>query len=104
MTVYIRHRTSSLYSSRTAFVTQMPMIATRRTVNSLSVTAAESFLCSLAERKPPNIPAVTMAAKDPPSKAGTVPVSRLMTRLAIWLSKMIRRELTAAVLVSMEKK
>ena len=35
---------------------------------------------------------------------GTLPVSRLTTRLAVCESRMIRRELTAAFLVSMEKK
>ena len=54
--------------------------------------------------RPPVIPPIAMQISMGQAKSGTLPLKRVINRLAAWEYRMIYREFSAAVLVSMEKK
>ena len=62
------------------------------------------LLLTLRPQIPPQIPPATIRVNTDTETGGTLPVAKLYSRLAICEKRIIYREFSAAVFVSMEKK
>ena len=79
----------------------MTPISTR---NSLSTARLSMCLLMARPAMPPPMPPATISSSTGTVNSGTLPVIRVVSRLAIWLKRMMYRLFWAAVLVSMLKK
>ena len=77
------------------------MMSTIRQRNSLSTALLFIRLLSSLPIMPPPMPPATMSTRVRSSNSGTVPLKRVVSRLVIWLNRMMYRLFCAATFVRM---